>query len=361
MCKRELCDRLSLMNYKINEKKNLPRSLVEYEIEVAWEELAKNEEKVVKHLGEHAEIKGFRKGSVPEKMLRDRVGDMVIIEEMADETLQELYPILVNTEKIEAIGRPQVVITKIARGNPLAVRITIPVIPKFDLPDYKKIASNVKLDEVNVTDEDLEKLIHDIRKNYARHTHSYKSDHDHEAGHRDEDLVIPDLTDELVKKFGEFNDVAEFRNKMRENLKLDKEARARDKRRAEIAEKILGETTIDVPEILVESEQDKMMGQMEGDIARAGLKIEDYLKHLKKTREELRASFTTDAEKRAKLQVIISEIAAKEKIKPEEEQVKKHYDEILLAQPEANPINVKLYVEQVLTNEAVFDFLEVQK
>lgn len=349
------------MKYKIVSKKELPKSLLEIEVEIAWESVASYESEVIKDLTKHMELPGFRKGHVPENMLRNKVGDQYIVEDMAEKALQEVFSDIIDKEDVNSIGRPNIVFTKVARDNPVSIRITLAIVPKAELPDYKKIAKETKEESVNINDEDVEKFIEELRKNYARSTHTYKEGHNHDHEHKDEDLVLPEVNDDFVKKLGAFETVEDFKTKLKENLLNDKTARAKDKRRADIAEKIIAETKLEIPDILVESELDRMLGQFEGDITKSGMKMEDYLKHINKKVEDIRSEWTTDAEKRAKLKIILAEIALKEKIIPEESKVKEQYDEILRTYSDADPMRVKLYVEQEMTNSMVFDFLESQK
>lgn len=350
------------MSYNIISKKELPKSVVELEIELAWDAVAKHEDAVIKEFNVNIELPGFRKGHVPENILREKVGDMRIVEEMADMALNKVYGDILEKEKLNTIGRPSVVITKIARGNPVAVRITVAVVPKATLPDYKKIAKAVPMEKVEVTDEEIEKFIEEVRKNYARSTHAYgEHDHNDEKAHDDKNLVLPEVNDEFVKKLGTFENVEDFKKKLKENLTADKEYKAREKRRLSIIENIVTETKVEIPDILVESELDRMIGRFEGDIARSGLKMDDYLKHNKKTKEDMRNDWRNDAEKQAAMHIVLAEIAIKEKIQPAEEKVKEQYDMILSQHHEADPMRVKLYVEEQLTMGMVFDFLEEQK
>jgi FKBP-type peptidyl-prolyl cis-trans isomerase (trigger factor) len=281
---------------------------------------------------------------------------------MADMALNSTYGEILEKEKLNTVGRPSVVITKIARGNPVEIRITSALVPKATLPDYKKIAKSVEAEKAEVTDEDVEKFIEEVRKNYARSTHAYgEHDHGDEHAHDDKNLVLPEVNDEFVQKLGKFENVEDFKKKLRENLMADKEYKAREKRRLSIIEKIVAETKVEIPDILVESELERMIGRFENDIARSGLKLEDYLKHVKKTKDDMKSDWRTDAEKQAAMHVVLAEIAIKEKIQPAEEKVKEQYDMILTQHTEADPMRVKLYVEEQLTMGMVFDFLEEQK
>jgi trigger factor len=238
----------------------------------------------------------------------------------------------------------------------------VAVVPKADLPDYKKIAKSVAVENVEVTDEEVEKFIEEVRKNYAKSTHSY-GEHDHadHHAHDDKNLELPEVNDEFVKKLGKFESVADFKAKLKENLTADKGNKNREKRRINIAEKIVAEIKIEIPDILVESELDRMIGRFESDVAQSGLKLDDYLKHVKKNREDMRGEWRADAEKQAAIHIVLAEISIKEKIQPSEEKVKEQYDMILTQHADADPMRVKIYVEEQLTMGMVFDFLEEQK
>ena len=154
--------------------------------------------------------------------------------------------------------------------------------------------------------------------------------------------------------------MADFKAKLKENIKLEKQNLQKEKTRLKIIEKIIEDSAMDVPELLVEIELDKIPYRMESDITQMGLKFEDYLKHLNKTKEVLRTEFRIDAEKKAKLALILNQIAKEEKIVAEEEQVAKEVEAILEHYKDADPERARIHAENVLTNEKIFQFLESQ-
>jgi trigger factor len=99
---------------------------------------------------------------------------------------------------------------------------------------------------------------------------------------------------------------------------------------------------------------------MESDITQMGLKFDDYLKHLNKTKEDLKKDFRGDAEKKAKFSLILNEIAKNEKITADPEQVAKEVAAILEHYKDADPERAQAHAENVLTNEKIFQFLENQ-
>jgi trigger factor len=103
-----------------------------------------------------------------------------------------------------------------------------------------------------------------------------------------------------------------------------------------------------------------MLYRLEADITNVGLKFEDYLKQINKTEADLRNEWRADAEKRAKLQMIIHSISEKEKLAPTEEEIEKDVLKITEMYKDADPARARAYVEQMMENEKVFNFLEKQ-
>ena len=97
---------------------------------------------------------------------------------------------------------------------------------------------------------------------------------------------------------------------------------------------------------------------MKDDVSRMGMKYEDYLKNIGKTEEGLRSEWKENAEKRAKLQLIMNAILDKENLKPNEKEVDDNVKHLMEHYKEASPENIRIYVRSLLSNEKVFAFLE---
>ncbi len=372
------------MPIKLSKVTKLPKSEIEIEGELEAEVFESYFTKAVKNIGENVELPGFRKGKAPENAIIAKVGEMRVLEEMAELALAEHYPKIIEDEKLDVVGRPNIGITKLARKNPLGFKIKSAVLPEVNLPNYKKLAKDVlgsateKEKDITVSDEDLENTIMDIRKSRAPKVHMAETaePHEHKEGeparnashsdaggehkHEEKPVELPELNDDFVKGLGPFKDVADFRDKLKENIKLEKGNQVKEKMRLKIIEKIIEETTIDTPEILIEAELSKILYRMESDITQMGLKFEDYLKHLNKTTDDLKKEFRTDAEKKAKFALVLNEIAKAEKITADDEQVAKEVAHILEHYKDADPERARMHAENVLTNERIFQFLESQ-
>lgn len=366
------------------EKKELPKGLVELKIVVDEKEFESYHGKAFTSVQQAVEIDGFRKGNAPEDLIVKKYGDMIILEEMANLALRAAYVKAVEEHKLNPISDPQVTITKIAKGNPLELTITVPVMPELTLPTYKKIAKEVVNDgeKIEVTDKDIEDVLEELRKGRAAehdhahhhegHDHSHEGhDHTHEHAHVEKaegeaspetKKELPALDDDFAKSFGDtFKTLDDLKSKVGENLKLEKEQKLREKRRSAIMEKLVAETKADLPEVIIEGELNNMLAQMKADITRFGGTWEEYLTHSKKTEDELKADWKDDAHKRAMSQIILHKIAQAEKLSATEEEVEVQLVRLLATVQDADEERAKAYLYQTLTNDKVLKFLEESK
>ena len=360
------------------EKKDLPKGLVELKIVVDEKEFESYHEKAFVEVQKAVEVDGFRKGNAPEDLIVKKYGDMVILEEMANLALRASYMKAVEEHKLNPIADPQVTITKIAKGNPLELTITVPVMPEITLPAYKKIAKDAVTDgeKVEVTDKDIDDVLEELRKGRATahahdHVHGEDCNHDEEEvaeskegadEAKKEEVVLPELNDEFAQSFGaDFKTLAELKNKVGENLKLEKEQKLREKRRTAIMEKLVAETKAEIPDVIVEGELNNMLHQMRADITRFGGTWEEYLIHTKKTEEEIKKDWVEDAHKRALSQLLLHKIAQTEKLTATEEEVEVELVRLLATVQDADEERAKAYLYQALTNDKVLKFLEESK
>ena len=281
-------------SYETASVKKLDGSRVEIAGSIAspvWEAFRSQ---AIKHLNDSISIDGFRKGNIPENILISKVGEMAVLEEMAELALPKAYVDILIENKIDAIGRPEIHVTKLAKGNPLEFKAVTAVVPEVKLPDYRKLAAT-------------------------------------EVG----------------------------KNKVGEEKATDKEIdEAKEKTRIRIADAIAEKTGVELPDIMIESELHRTEAQFSADIERMGVKLDDYLKHAKKSLEDVRKEWRPHAEKKAKLQLILNEIAKTEKIEPSKEEIEAEVAHILEHYKDADRESAAIYAETVLTNEKVFQFLE---
>ncbi|HEY9481314.1 MAG TPA: trigger factor [Candidatus Paceibacterota bacterium] len=303
-------------SYKATVKKLPETGEVEIKSSVSATEFKAAIKDTLADLRAEVTLPGFRKGMAPEKVVREKIGEAALLAEAAEHAISHAYGHILEAEKIDAIGRPKVTITKLAEGNDLEFTLTTAIVPevtKFDYQSIAKAENKKDFPAATVTDEELAKI----------------------------QKEMPDVKREDV----------EARNKHLAN----------EKRRVSMIDALAAGLDVVIPHVLVESELDRMTDQMRHDIERMGLKFEDYLKHLKKSLEEIRKEWKPEAEKRVKLDLAVAHIAKAEKIvadmKKVDEEVKhamEHHKNV----PEAQ---ARAYFAHIFTNQAVFEYLESLK
>ena len=151
-------------------KKDLEKSQVELTIELSVEEFAPYIEKGAKKVSEEVKIEGFRPGKVPYEVLKQKIGEMTILEEAAhlaiNKTLDEIID--QNTIGRQAIGQPQVNITKLAPNNALEYKVIVSILPTIAIGDYKNL--KLKAELAKLDDKELDKALNDLQEMRATET-----------------------------------------------------------------------------------------------------------------------------------------------------------------------------------------------
>lgn len=298
-------------------------------------------------------LPGFRKGQAPEEMIRQHIGEMHLLEDAADRAIRELIPEIFENEKLRTLGVPHVTITKLAPGNPLGFQIKVGILSEIKLPNYRKIgeAAVAARPAVFVSDEEVNGTIEQLRK--FRGARTQEGD-----GKKEEKESLPELTDEFVKSLGNFKDVADFKEKIAENLRLEKELEMKRKTREEIAEKLIKETKCAIPDTFIEDEARAVRESREEEVKGIGISMEEYLKNVGKTEEQILKDERAYVERQIKTKLIFGKIAEEEKIKLSRNEVEQEVNFLSRRHPDASPERLTRYVESMLLNEKVLELLE---
>ncbi len=146
------------------EVKHGKESKIELTVELSVEEFKEIEKEVLERLAREAELPGFRKGKTPAEVVRKKIGEQKILTETAQEAIEDSFKKIISEENLEPISQPRVNITKLAPGNPFQYKAEFVVLPEVKLPDYKKLASGVKKEEVSVEEEEIQETLDWLQK-----------------------------------------------------------------------------------------------------------------------------------------------------------------------------------------------------
>lgn len=342
-------------------RKDLPESAVELAGAIPAEVIATYKDDALKHIAAEVELPGFRKGHVPADLALKKVGEVAVLEEAVELCMRDLYPTLIDIQKIDPVGRPDIRITNPPTGGPVGITVTLTLYPTVELPKvpaggWQNFAGKIEIEAVpDVLDAEVDEALNKIRA--ARATQPTATT-DPTLPATPTEPVLPALDDAFAQSLGQFADLADLKVKLKENMKQEKEQKAKEARRGKIIDLLLEKTNVAVPAIFVDSELEKILGQMKEDVQRFGLSFDDYLKRMQKTEEQVRDEFREQARKRAKLQLALNKLAEDEKIEADKEKVDEEMKHAMEHFPDARPELVRIHIETVLRNEKTLQLLE---
>jgi trigger factor len=148
-------------------KKPLAKSQIELTVELTIEEFKPYIEKGVKKLSEEMKVEGFRPGKAPFEVIKQKVGEITILEESARIAINKTVETALKENSDEQIvGQPQVDIIKLAPNNPLIYKVTFSVLPKVTLGIYKDF--KIKKEKTETTDKEIDKIVNELRETRAK-------------------------------------------------------------------------------------------------------------------------------------------------------------------------------------------------
>lgn len=179
-------------------------------------------------------------------------------------------------------------------------------------------------------------------------------------------VELPELNDEFSKNLGEFPNLESLKKSIKDGLWREKEQKETQRFREEILEKIVEKSAMELPDVLIESELDKMVKELEVSLKNMGLELEVYLEKIKKTVEDLKKDWRDMAQKRLKAALALREIAAKEDMSISDEEIKERINRDVLSQysseeearKSVNMDEVEEYMRGAVRNEKTLELLE---
>lgn len=111
-------------------------------------------------------VPGFRKGKAPRKMIEKMYGEGVFFEDAVNQLLPDALESSAKEAELVLVDRPEVEITEISKENGVSMKAKCIVKPEVEVSEYKGI--EVKKIVNDVTDEDVDKYINNIRERNSR-------------------------------------------------------------------------------------------------------------------------------------------------------------------------------------------------
>jgi len=119
-------------------------------------------EHVLTHFASSVKIPGFRPGKAPSTLIEKSVDSAQLQSKFLEEAVEQFYYRAIQSEKIRAVGNPQISLKKFVPFSVLEFDAEVPVIRQVILPDYTNIKLPVK--KVSVSSEEVENVIKSLQK-----------------------------------------------------------------------------------------------------------------------------------------------------------------------------------------------------
>lgn len=335
---------------------------------------------------------GFRKGKVPESLIKIKYHETLKAQAMNDLVSQSFLKIVSENK-----WRPasQAEMKNLVENDEIKFRLRFETIPDFELGEYLGI--EVFQEEQLPEDFLLEQSIKDLREQHANikeTTHPAAVDdlvtmdleisendkiidnqHDITMRIGDRNLpdeinkilvgakktekkqvnadkktykihikkvevkILPNIDDDFAKTL-KFESIEQLRKKLLEHAKQIDEKRLEDTAKESLSNVLLERNQFEAPNALIENEYQRILQKS---------KLPDS--------ESNKERFWGSAEKRARLDLIISKIADKENIRIDQEEITKVVTAMGITLNDENRENIVNYLGNVLTKEKTIDFL----
>lgn len=138
---------------------------VKLTIEVPFDELKPNLDQAYKKVAQQIQVPGFRRGKVPPRIIDQRGGRGLVLEEAVNDAVPQLYGQAIEQHEVYALGQPDLEVTKLEDNDELAFTAEVDIRPKFDVPDYD--AMPVTVDTAEVTDAEVDEQVEQLRDRFA--------------------------------------------------------------------------------------------------------------------------------------------------------------------------------------------------
>ncbi|MEV0383028.1 trigger factor [Nonomuraea sp. NPDC050643] len=138
---------------------------VKLTVEVPFDELRPSMDAAYKKVAQQVRVPGFRPGKVPARIIEQRFGRAVVLEETLNDAVPKLYGQAVDEVDVFPVSQPDIEVTKIDDGEQIEFTAEVDIRPNFEVPDYQ--GAEVTVDSAEVSDDDVDTQLNALRQRFA--------------------------------------------------------------------------------------------------------------------------------------------------------------------------------------------------
>ena len=173
---------------------------------------------------------------------------------------------------------------------------------------------------------------------------------------------LPEINDEFAKDASEFDTLEEWKKSIREKQEKANESKAKYEMEEEAIEAVCNDSKVDIPSGMIETQIDNMEQDVSSRLSYQGMKLDQYLQMVGKTRKEFRDEYKEQAEKQVKTNLVLEAVMKDSKIEVAEEEIEAKIKEMaeMYGQKEEevkNNPNLRKYIEESLKTEKTIHYI----
>ncbi len=132
---------------------------------------------------------------------------------------------------------------------------------------------------------------------------------------------LPALDDEFAQDVSEFDTLEEYKESIKKHLMEHAEEHAKDDTEKNVIAEVVKNAEVDVPEVMIESQIDHQIRQLEYSMMYQGMKLADYLAMTGTKMEDVRKDYHESAERSVRRQLVVEAVMKTEGITGSDEQI----------------------------------------
>ncbi|MCW5589558.1 MAG: trigger factor [Legionellales bacterium] len=133
-------------------------------VAIPAEQITEKIEERLHELQKKAQIKGFRPGKVPARVVKSRFGESVRYE-VLDEIMRDSLNKALNEQSITPAGMPKIESTTAEEGKPLEYVVSFEVFPEFTLTSLKN--NEITQKKVEISSDDMQEAMQKLQQQHA--------------------------------------------------------------------------------------------------------------------------------------------------------------------------------------------------
>lgn len=173
---------------------------------------------------------------------------------------------------------------------------------------------------------------------------------------------LPELDDEFAKDVSEFDTLAELKASIKEKIEKNNEQRQKYETEDLAIKAVCEDVKVDIPSGMVEFEVENMMKDFEQRLSYQRLNLDQYLKMIGKTEEEMKKEYEPQAIEAIKSRLVLEAIIKAEKIEASEDEIKAKMEEMAKnygkkVEEISENENLKKYLKEGIESEKALEFI----